>query len=138
MKEEQQDQSTWDRQARRRADRILKVRRGELSAKDAAAQLGISRKTYYEWESRALEGMLQGLQDREAGRPSVPVDPEKRGLQERIVELEKELHQAKLRLTTERLLQLLPEARTETEETTDSSQSRFKKKKKRKRRSSNT
>jgi len=39
--------------ARERALVILRVRSGVLTAKQGAQELGVSRKTYYEWEERA-------------------------------------------------------------------------------------
>lgn len=50
----------------------MKVRSGYLSASEGAALLGISRKTYYKWENRALEAMLSELEEKKAGRPEVP------------------------------------------------------------------
>jgi DNA-directed RNA polymerase specialized sigma24 family protein len=41
--------------ARERAAIILQVRSGALTATEGAERLGISRKTYYEWEDRALQ-----------------------------------------------------------------------------------
>lgn len=78
-------------QVQRRADMILKVQAGEITASQAAAQLGMSRKTYYKWEKRALSAMLDGLVERETGRPTTPPDPEKEKLKTRIKELEREL-----------------------------------------------
>jgi transposase len=78
-------------QARRRAELILKVRAGQMSASEAAKQLGISRKTYYKWEQRALQGMLEGLCERNSGRPPYEPDEEKEQLQKRVQELEREL-----------------------------------------------
>jgi len=34
-----------------------------MTATEAAKQLGVSRKTYYKWEQRGLEALLDGLQD---------------------------------------------------------------------------
>lgn len=42
--------------ARQRAQLIMQVRSGVLRAQEAALQLGVSRKTYYKWERRALGG----------------------------------------------------------------------------------
>ena len=39
--------------ARQRAQLIMQVQNGLLSAQEAARQLRISRKTYYKWERRA-------------------------------------------------------------------------------------
>jgi transposase len=78
-------------QARLKAELIVKVRSGLLSASEAAKQLGVSRKTYYKWEKRALSGMVDGLSDRSAGRPVKEVDPEKERLKNKVEQLEKQL-----------------------------------------------
>lgn len=41
-----------------------------------AERLGISRKTYYEWENRAMEGMLCAVQSRPTRRPGAQTDPQ--------------------------------------------------------------
>jgi len=94
-------------QARRRAEVILKVRAGQLNAAEAARQLGMSRKTYYKWEERALAGMLEALCDRSAGRPPAKEDPKDEQLGKRVKELERELEG---RRQTEELRRLLKEA----------------------------
>ena len=53
--------------------------------------MGVSRKTYYEWEKRALAGMLSQLEDLPPGRPAQAQDPEKLTLQQRVNQLEEEL-----------------------------------------------
>jgi len=58
--------------ARQRAQLIMQVRSGVLSAQEAARQLGVSRKTYYQWERRALAAMVEALEKREPGRPLRP------------------------------------------------------------------
>jgi transposase len=90
--------------ARQRAQLIMQVRSGLLSAQQAARQLGISRKTYYKWERRALAAMVEALGNREHGRPPRPLDPEKEALQRQTQEL-----QAKLEVLeqTERIRQRL-------------------------------
>ncbi len=80
-----------EEEARKRAEMIFKVRSGLLTAKDAAKQLEISRKTYYKWEERALTAMVGALQDRRSGRPSQPIDGEKTNMKEEIKGLEKAL-----------------------------------------------
>ena len=60
------------KKARQRADVIMKVRAGIMTATEGAAALGVSRKTYYKWENRALGAMLDGLENRETGRPEHP------------------------------------------------------------------
>ncbi len=42
---------------------------GSLTAAQAARRLGLSRKTYYEWEARALRGMRAALAPNRPGRP---------------------------------------------------------------------
>ena len=80
-----------EKKARQRADVIMKVRAGYLSATEGAALLGISRKTYYKWENRALEGLLAGLEERKTGRPELPLHTQNETeLQNRIEELEQE------------------------------------------------
>lgn len=78
--------------ARQLAALIMQVRTGQISATAAAQQLGISRKTYYQWERRALQGMMEGLEDRPTGRPSQQPDPETEQLQQKIQDLEKKLN----------------------------------------------
>lgn len=90
--------------ARHRAQLIMQVRSGVLTADAAARQLGISRKTYYKWERRALTAMVEALGNRDQGRLPRPVDPEKEALRRQAKDL-----QAKLQVLgqTERLRQLL-------------------------------
>ena len=92
--------------ARQRAQLIIEVRSGVLSAQEAARQLGISRKTYYKWERRALAAMVEALGHREQGRPPRAIDPEKEALRRQTREL-----QAKLQVLeqTERIRQVLQE-----------------------------
>jgi transposase len=72
--------------ARERALVILQVRSGALTAKEGAQLLGVSRKTYYEWEERSLKAIALALENRPSGRPPAPMDPEKETLRERIQE----------------------------------------------------
>src|SRR5512147_1959051 len=90
--------------ARQRAQLILQVRSGLLTAEAAARELGVSRKTYYRWERRALAAMVEALGNRDQGRPLRPIDPEKEALRRQTEEL-----QAKLAVLeqTERLRRLL-------------------------------
>ena len=77
--------------ARQRAALILQVRAGRLSASAAARQLGVSRKTYYQYEQRALQGMLQALQPGTPGRPRSRPAPELSRLRQQVQHLEQEL-----------------------------------------------
>lgn len=74
--------------ARQRAQIILEVRSGKITATRGAELLGVSRRTYYEWEKRGLKGMMDKLEDGEAGRPPQPPDPEKVRMEEQIARLE--------------------------------------------------
>jgi transposase len=70
-----------------RLSAVLEVLAGNLTVKKAAQQLGISRKSYYEWQERALRAMRDALTDRQAGRPALPVDAEKEQLRQKVEEL---------------------------------------------------
>jgi hypothetical protein len=63
---------------------IMGVAAGRLTVTEAAAQMGVSRKTYYEKQERAFAAMRAALQDRPTGRPGQPLDPEKAALQEEL------------------------------------------------------
>ena len=78
------------RLVRKHVDLILKVRSGRMTASEAALEMGVSRKTYYKWEKRALEGMVSALETRPGGRPEKKLDPEKEELKEKLATLEKE------------------------------------------------
>jgi transposase len=90
--------------ARERALVILQVRSGVLTAKEGAQLLGISRKTYYEWEEKSLKAMALALENRPGGRPPTPVDEEKGALGERIRELEEKLYLAEKSIKVKELL----------------------------------
>ena len=90
--------------ARERALVILQVRSGALTAREGAKRLGVSRKTYYEWEEKSLKAMALALENRPAGRPPAPMDEERERLQERIRELEKKLDLAEKAIQVKELL----------------------------------
>jgi transposase len=89
--------------ARQRALVILKVRSGAFTATQGAQVLGVSRKTYYEWEEKSLQAMALALENQPAGRPPAPVDEEKEALRERVRELEKKLDQAEKKIEVKEL-----------------------------------
>jgi transposase len=97
--------------ARERAMVILQVRSGALTAKEGAKLLGVSRKTYYEWEEKSLKAMALALENRPAGRPPVPIDEEKETLRERVRELEKKLDLAEKTIEVKELLAAYEEFR---------------------------
>jgi transposase len=80
-----------EERARERAEVIFAVRSGQITAEEGAKRLGVSRKTYYEWEHRALEAMTEALENKAPGRPSTPQDEEKQRLQDQIAELQNKL-----------------------------------------------
>jgi transposase len=90
--------------ARERAMVILQVHGGAITAKEGAKLLGVSRKTYYEWEEKSLKAMALALENRPSGRPPLPVDPEKEALRERIQELQKKLDLAEKTIEVKELL----------------------------------
>jgi transposase len=81
--------------ARKRAAVVFAVRSGQITADEGARQLGVSRKTYYEWESRALQAMTEAMEDKAPGRPATSQDEEKQRLQEEIADLREKLFIAK-------------------------------------------
>ena len=93
--------------ARQRAALILQVRSGRLAASAAARQLRVSRKTYYQYEQRALRGMLQALQPGAPGRPRSRPAPELTRLRHQVEQLEQDLlttrQRAHLRLIARQL-----------------------------------
>jgi len=100
-----------DPKAQERMRVILDHLAGRLTATQAALELRVSRKTFYEWLERGQAAMLAALMDRPGGRPLNPVDPEKERLQEELETLEKERGvlagrlriQEAIRLTVEKL-----------------------------------
>jgi transposase len=77
--------------ARKRATVVFAVRSGQITAEEGARRLGVSRKTYYEWERRALQAMTEAMEDKAPGRPSIPQDEEKQRLQDENAELRNKL-----------------------------------------------
>ena len=83
---------------------FLSVRGGTLTAKAAARQLGISRKTYYEWEARAFQGLLEALRPKAAGRPPQVRDPAAERLEEENQRLTRQVRELEQTLSIKRLL----------------------------------
>jgi len=85
----------------------MQVRGGRMTAEEGANQLGVSRKTYYEWEKKGLSAMMGALADGEVGRPETPQeDPEKEALKKRLAEMEKELCVARESIHVRRVLDM--------------------------------
>lgn len=87
---------------------ILQRLAGTLTALEAARQLGISRKTYYEWEARALRGMKAALEPNRPGRPRLEaqtalerVQAQKRDLQAQVEVLQQRIRCQEVRAEAE-------------------------------------
>jgi transposase-like protein len=94
-----------DDRARQRAKIIMQVCSGAMTAVEGARQLGVSRKTYYEWENRALKAVTDAMEDREAGRPqTAQEDAEKEALKLALAETQKELCVARESIYVRRVL----------------------------------
>lgn len=91
--------------ARDRASIILQVRGGALTVKVAARRWGISRKTYYKWENRALEAMAMALKNHGSGRPpSLDVEVEREELREKVEDLKRRLYLTEKKIEVRNLL----------------------------------
>ena len=100
MKSKQQQ----EQEVRLRAELIVQVRGGRLTAAAAARRLGVSRKTYYQWERRALTGMMGALGKRSGGRPAALRDEEKTQLRRENGRLRRQLLLTEQRLRIQDLL----------------------------------
>jgi len=101
-----------DELAQKRAKIIMRVRGGAMTAEEGAKALGVSRKTYYEWEKKGLCAMMDALVDQDAGRPQTPPeDPETEALKRHLAEVEKELCVARESMHVRRVLDLYEEKR---------------------------
>jgi transposase len=105
-----QAQATWNSPAaaRQRAQLIVQVQSGQITAQQAAAQMRVSRKTYYKWEKRALAAMVQALSPPPSGRPPSPGDPEKTQLQTQTSELQQKVQVLEQTLALRRALETPP------------------------------
>ena len=97
---------------RNRASIILQVRSGSLTVRAAAKRWGISRKTYYKWENRALRAMAMALKNRSSGRPPVSLDVEKE-LREKVGDLERRLYLTQKTIEVRNLLSVYNPHHTE-------------------------
>ena len=88
---------------------ILQRLAGSLTAIEAARQLGMSRKTYYQWEARALRGMKTAMEPGRPGRPRSKPDTELTRLEAQKQQLQQQVDTLEQRL---RIRQVLAEAET--------------------------
>jgi transposase len=100
-----------DQQAEERARIILEVRSGRMTAEEGAKALRVSRKTFYQWEKKGLQGLLRALANGNSGRPAEPVDEEKEALKKEVAHLKQELYLARESLPVRRLLDAYNEQR---------------------------
>lgn len=77
--------------ARRRAEMIMKVRCGLLTARQAADRLGVSRKTFYKWEARGLSALLDSVADQPPGRPAQLPDEHRRWLEKQLADANRQI-----------------------------------------------
>ena len=73
-----------------RAELIMKVRCGLMTAAAAAKHLGVSRRTYYKWEQRGLSALLDALADQSPGRPEKRADPKQTVLENQLSQLKRD------------------------------------------------
>jgi len=77
--------------ARLRAEMIMKVRCGLLTARQAADRLGVSRKTFYKWEQRGLSALLDSVTDQPPGRPPLPADDHRQWLEKQLQDANRQI-----------------------------------------------
>lgn len=77
---------------------------GSLTAVEAARRLGISRKSYYQWEQRALRGMQQALTPGPVGRPASTCDPVLGQMEVQNQQLQKQVELLEQRLRVREIL----------------------------------
>jgi transposase len=96
--QQQRQKREQGQEQRLRAQLIVQVRSGVLTAAAASRRLGVSRKTYYKWEQRGLAGLLKALEPRRGGRsPNLP-DEERARLKRENAQLQRQLLLARQRL----------------------------------------
>jgi transposase len=83
-----------EEKARKRLAVILQVTSGNMEATEGAKALNVSREAYYKWQNRAMDAMLESLEDRASGRPANQVDVEKERLQKDLEKTKQELEEA--------------------------------------------
>ena len=76
---------------RRRMELVFQVCAGQITAREAARQLGVTPKTYYAWERRILEAASRAVANRPAGRRTPTPDPEQERLRTENEELRRRL-----------------------------------------------
>jgi transposase len=100
-----------NQEAEERARIILEVRSGRMTAEEGAKVLHVSRKTFYQWEKKGLQGLLSALVNGNSGRPAEPVDEEKEALKKEVAHLKQELCVARESVHVRRVLDAYDEQR---------------------------
>lgn len=103
--------------ARLRAELIMKVRCGLISARQAAKQMGVSRKTFYKWEQRGLSALLEGVTDQHPGRPPDPSDDRCQSLEKQLSEAKREIELLNHKMALKDVLMDLKLPRTDSDRT---------------------
>lgn len=78
--------------AQRRAALFVQVQCSQITATEAAEQLGVVRKSYYQWERRALKALVEAMRERPQGRRTTR-DPQKEQLQRQVQQLQKQVRE---------------------------------------------
>lgn len=84
---------------------IMRSQTGQLTASEAARQMSVSRKTFYQRVSRAWVGIAGALALRSAGRPGKARDTEKEALLAQAAQLQREKQELQRLLRVRELLQ---------------------------------
>lgn len=100
--------SLQDEKAKLRANLLLEVTAGKITATQAAERLGVSRKTWHEWQARGLAALFAAMQDRPTGRPPTPVDEEAERLAKELEDKHREVEEREMARRIQSLLRPLP------------------------------
>lgn len=100
---------TTEAQTQFRMQLLLEVFNGRITGVQAAHRLGVSRKTWSEWQARGTQALCLALSDRPTGRPGRLRDPEKDGMRRELQRREHRIHQLEAALQLrEDLRDILP------------------------------
>jgi hypothetical protein len=112
-------------EAKRRLKVILEVIAEKRTVKSACEELGLSEARYHELEWTALQGAVDSLEPKPAGRPPAPneIDPERAALEEEVRELRVNLRAAQIREEIAVLMPHLLKPRPGLKKTTEKSSS---------------
>jgi transposase-like protein len=104
------DQLEGSAKAKERLRLILETLAGRMRVQEACQRLDISAQRFRQLRQALLEGALASLEDRPAGRPRQPAEPEETAaLRQQVAELQCELRAAQVR---EEIALALPQVNT--------------------------